>query len=129
MEIIKRLEELNFRFYEHFAADFDQTRSYGWAGWTPLLDLLPTLSELKVVDIGCGNGRLAQFLARKYCTQKNNCVRQYVGLDRSPSLLDYAKSIDLPFGKQIDSPIGKSIAFPIGKSVDRSFGKSPDFCE
>ena len=97
MEIIKRLEELNFRFYEHFASDFDQTRSYGWAGWTPLLNLLPPSSDLKVVDLGCGNGRLAQFLARQYCTQKNNTVRQYIGLDRSPTLLEYARSIDLPF--------------------------------
>lgn len=82
---IQTLNQLNQDFYRLTAADFDQTRSQPWSGWghIDLLHTLPTRSIFHVLDIGCGNGRFAQYLADTYPQQ----AWEYVGVDSSAELL------------------------------------------
>lgn len=83
---IERLIAINRAFYERTAADFDQTRGQPWPGWERLLAHLPDTAgdPLRVLDVGCGNGRLALFLAA------NGAPLRYHGIDSSPALLQRA---------------------------------------
>lgn len=84
MDIIKqqKLLDLVKRNYEDIAADFDVTRKKA---------LWPTLSELavgvkdgdRILDVGCGNGRLLKAFAGKAIS--------YIGTDLSASLIGLAK--------------------------------------
>jgi 2-polyprenyl-3-methyl-5-hydroxy-6-metoxy-1,4-benzoquinol methylase len=80
----QRLNALNQTFYETTADDFDQTRGQPWPGWVRLLPHLD--AALTVLDVGCGNGRLALFLAQ------HTTLAQYHGLDSSPALLARART-------------------------------------
>jgi len=92
----RRLLELNHQFYAAIATEFDRTRR----GWTPgllrLLDYVPhTVQPVRVLDVGCGNGRFARMLdslARPFV---------YVGVDGSAQLLAPARSAtaDLAHGR------------------------------
>lgn len=85
---IDRLNKLNQEFYNQVAENFHETRAQAWAGWEQLLqlDLLQTAKENKtnlfVLDLGCGNGRFAQFL------QKNQLNIRYLGIDANQKLLN-----------------------------------------
>src|SRR4051794_29952144 len=88
---VKRLNEINRRFYETVADDFDQTRRSAWPGWE---NLLPYLAPpLSVLDVGCGNGRFGLFLAQHFGVD----VR-YWGMDNNQALLQRARESlrDLP---------------------------------
>lgn len=80
---IQTLNEINRRFYEITAQEFDQTRGTPWLGWEKLVEHLPA-RELSVLDVGCGNGRFGVFLAE-------HRQIQYHGMDNNPALLQYAK--------------------------------------
>lgn len=80
----QRLNELNARFYQTVSADFDQSRQSGWPGWQRLNAHLPPRRPLRVLDAGCGNGRLALFLAA------TGIGLDYTGVDRNLSLLEAA---------------------------------------
>lgn len=81
------LAEVNRRFYEHFAADFDQTRQRPWPGWRRLLDRVPADdAPPAVLDAGCGNGRFGAFLAERWPN-----LSRYVGLDACDQLLTSAR--------------------------------------
>lgn len=82
---VQALEALNRAFYETVADSFDATRGQPWPGWEPLLDHLRT--PLRVLDVGCGNGRLGVFLA-----QRTGQALHYHGLDTSAALLDRARA-------------------------------------
>ncbi len=83
-ETIHRLNDLNRQFYKITATDFNQTRNQPWPGW---LELLPYLrSPLRVLDVGCGNGRFGLFLAENLGPEI-----MYHGLDNSPQLLGFAR--------------------------------------
>ncbi len=77
-----RLNDLNRQFYQSVSADFDQSRQSAWPGWRRLLNHLPPVRPLRVLDAGCGNGRLALFLARE------GVALDYTGVDSSPALLE-----------------------------------------
>lgn len=77
------LNQLNREFYQIVASSFDETRSRPWPGWIQLLPYLPQRS-LKVLDIGCGNGRFALFL-----NEHRRMV--YTGIDSNPYLLKRAE--------------------------------------
>lgn len=83
---IAQLNALNRAFYATTAPDFDATRQQAWAGWARLLPMLPDARPLRVLDVGCGNGRLALFLAEYL-----GGALTYHGLDNSDALLTYAR--------------------------------------
>jgi SAM-dependent methyltransferase len=63
----RALRELNRRFYDERAHEFSATRGAPWPGWTRLVPHLRALgtgaAPLRVLDVGCGNGRFGRFLA------------------------------------------------------------------
>ena len=86
-EVTKKLNDLNRKFYEETAKHFDESRDYFWPGWEKLLPLLEDKkSPLKVLDVGCGNGRFGEFLHENLDTKIS-----YTGLDSSPFLLEKAE--------------------------------------
>jgi SAM-dependent methyltransferase len=78
-EIRTALLELNRAFYTRFAGEFARTRRT----WPPGFDrILPHLRPAaRVLDLGCGNGRLLSFLAER------GWRGAYVGVDASRELL------------------------------------------
>jgi tRNA (cmo5U34)-methyltransferase len=79
----RQLLELNRRFYERTAEAFDATRGRPWPGWQRLLTHLPKSGPVRVLDVGCGNGRLAGFLGEALDERLH-----YVGVDGSAALLN-----------------------------------------
>lgn len=90
---IAQLNALNKAFYASSAEEFDQTRGRAWAGWLRLPQHLPARDPLRVLDVGCGNGRLGRYLA-----EAQPAALEYHGLDNSPELLTAARAAlkDLP---------------------------------
>jgi tRNA (uracil-5-)-methyltransferase TRM9 len=76
------LAELNRAFYARFAGDFARTRQ----SWPPGFErILPYLGPVfNVLDLGCGNARLFQFLLAR------GWAGDYVGLDGNRELLAIA---------------------------------------
>ena len=85
------LNRLNQRFYAQVAEQWPHKRKHPWPGFQRVYEHLAAHSgETNVLDLGCGDGRFAQFLAdrRASCT--------YLGIDNSPALLDVAARRTLP---------------------------------
>jgi SAM-dependent methyltransferase len=84
--VVNRLNQINRDFYRLTVQDFDESRGRPWPGW---LRLLPHLagSPLRVLDVGCGNGRFGRFLAHNLAGDIH-----YHGLDHTPALLDAARA-------------------------------------
>lgn len=78
----KRIREKVKQDYNAIAEEFSETRRHPW----PEFDLFkPYLkADFKVLDLGCGNGRLLDFL-------KEQGVTSYVGMDQSFGLLNHAR--------------------------------------
>lgn len=88
-KIIGKLNELNRQFYELSSSDFSETRNFSWQGWNQLLPFFKKKvngHDPHILDLGCGNGRLLEFL-QIHLGQKFT----YLGLDSSESLLEIAK--------------------------------------
>ncbi|MFH2022261.1 MAG: class I SAM-dependent methyltransferase [Patescibacteria group bacterium] len=92
---IKQLNQLSLDFYEKFAHEFAGAREYYWSGWQKLLSIinkhLPNQPNqiIRVMDVGCGHGRLASFFAENLPPKWQV---QYTGLDNSQALLKLAKT-------------------------------------
>jgi tRNA (uracil-5-)-methyltransferase TRM9 len=84
-ETARRLHHLNLAFYRERAAEFSRTRERPWPGWQRLLAWLPETPP-RVLDIGCGNARLARFLAA------HRPDAHYEGIDASAPLLSEARA-------------------------------------
>ncbi len=82
---VKRLNQINRDFYRATAAEFDATRQTAWPGWERLLEAIPLPIE-SALDLGCGNGRFALFLAAR-----QRRPFQYIGIDSDPDLLRRAR--------------------------------------
>lgn len=67
--------------YDAIAPLFSATREHNWADVLPLVEY--TKPGDQVLDLGCGNGRLYQILAKKQV--------QYTGLDQSAELIALAR--------------------------------------
>ncbi len=83
----ERLLAVNREFYATVAEPFDATRAGLPIGWQTLRDWLPAQPAnrpLRVIDVGCGNGRWARAL------DSWGIVCDYVGVDNDPRLLDLA---------------------------------------
>jgi len=93
---INQLNKLNTEFYLKTQVYFNRTRQFYWAGWQKLLPHLK--KQIKLLDVGCGNGRLGKFL------KENNLKIEYTGMDNNQYLLDEAKK-DLPKAKLINQDI------------------------
>ena len=78
----RQLHALSLAFYEAHAAGFDASRvELPWPGWERLEAVLPD-RRVRILDIGCGNGRLAAYLLG------HGRAFDYVGTDASEALLD-----------------------------------------
>lgn len=81
---IQRLLALNREFYTTLAQPFAATRSISDPALTSILPYIA--SGARVLDVGCGNGRLAPLLDRE------RPGTTYVGLDVVPELIELARA-------------------------------------
>lgn len=91
-ETADALAAINRTFYRERAAEFDASRQHPWAGWQRALACLerePLARPLRVLDVGCGNGRFAGFLQRSLAPRGHDF--RYVGIDTSLALLRRAR--------------------------------------
>ena len=82
---IERLNRINRDFYRATAAEFDAARQAAWPGWDRLLAEIG-LPLRSVLDLGCGNGRFAGFVAAR----QSECF-EYIGIDSNADLLARAR--------------------------------------
>lgn len=82
-ETIERLLALNHAFYAAFAESFADSRTGADAVLTSILPYIPP--RARVLDVGCGNGRLALLLDR----ERPGAL--YVGIDGVSELLEIAR--------------------------------------
>lgn len=78
----KRIQEKVKEDYNQIAAEFSETRHFPWEEFDDFLTYYQANS--KVLDLGCGNGRLLHFLAK-------HGYAYYLGVDQSEGLLEHAK--------------------------------------
>lgn len=83
LTVESQLRQINRRFYEEMALPFARSRMMPWPGFTRLADWLPP-GRLKLLDVGCGEGRLGRALSA------NDRLGTYVGLDQEVGLLALA---------------------------------------
>ncbi|HQY92271.1 class I SAM-dependent methyltransferase [Caldilinea sp.] len=82
----QQLLDLNRRFYATVADEFDRTRQGLPEGMTTLAQILRAQlpAPARILDVGCGNGRLARALAQR------GIAGAYLGVDADERLLDLA---------------------------------------
>jgi 2-polyprenyl-3-methyl-5-hydroxy-6-metoxy-1,4-benzoquinol methylase len=90
-ETRKVLLDLNRRFYAARAAEFSRTRQQPWQGWRKVLERAAkgrtaAGEPLRILDLGCGNGRFA-----KACARQLVCDWSYNGIDASAELVAEAR--------------------------------------
>lgn len=78
-----QLLQLNKTFYDQFASSFSDTRAKVQPGVRRIMEMIP--SDAALLDVGCGNGTLAQALGRA------DFRGQYLGVDLSAGLLSKAR--------------------------------------
>jgi 2-polyprenyl-3-methyl-5-hydroxy-6-metoxy-1,4-benzoquinol methylase len=82
-EIVQKLSALSKQSYDKIAADFDATRKkYLWPEISKLAEEIKP--GAKILDAGCGNGRLLEALTDKQI--------EYLGVDNSQALLALART-------------------------------------
>lgn len=89
------LLDINRTFYRECADAFAATRTRPWSAFERVLSTAPTapMQALRVLDVGCGNGRFAHTLL----THHPGRVERYLGVDASLPLLALARQPALPF--------------------------------
>ena len=90
-ETVERLVALNLAFYAEFARPFAASRSLSDPALVSILPYLPY--QARILDIGCGNGRLAHLLDRE------RPGSAYVGVDTVPGLVDLARDQAAPLSR------------------------------
>ena len=102
IDVARRMNALNARFYRENAASFSQTRRSGWPGWERCLaefergdgvtaDSHSAVRDTAchVLDLACGNLRFARFLADAGLKSVF-----YLGMDDCPELAEGASPPD-----------------------------------
>lgn len=79
-QVVQQLLNLNQEFYDAQADSFSGSRVSAQPGFARLLPHLPQPCP-RFLDVGCGNGRFAQFL------QHHNRIGEFIGVDFSEELL------------------------------------------
>ena len=82
--VADRLLGLNRAFYRKLSGPFARSRARPQPGFHALLGHLPQPCP-RLLDVGCGEGRLGRFL------QTHEAIGEYVGVDFSPHLLARAQ--------------------------------------
>ena len=87
VSVQNRLLALNRSFYAKSAKAFDESRTHFWPGFVTVADFLQEKCPVpwRVLDVGCGNGRLLHFLRGR------QLVQDYVGVDANETLLARAR--------------------------------------
>jgi 2-polyprenyl-3-methyl-5-hydroxy-6-metoxy-1,4-benzoquinol methylase len=83
-QTIEKLLALNRQFYATFARPFAASRSLSDPALTCILPHIP--QRARVLDVGCGNGRLAFLLDRE------RPGTTYLGIDAVPELIEVARA-------------------------------------
>ena len=111
---VQALAAINRDFYRDHAAEFSATRSAPWPGWERLLPALravPGDRAVRVLDVGCGNGRLARYLASALAPR----AVEVVGVDASEPLLAAARAAGPPGARWVCADvIAEPDALPSG---------------
>lgn len=86
------LAAINQRFYAEDGAEaFHRTRSAPWPGFERIAEAVQgrpgTAQTLRLLDVGCGNGRLGRYLRDSL-----DATMDYTGVDASPALLAHARA-------------------------------------
>jgi len=84
----RALAEHTRSFYTAHAEAFSATRDHPWSGWRRVVEALPASERRRVLDAGCGNARLAGYLA----SAAPSAALDYTGIDSCPALLATARS-------------------------------------
>lgn len=98
----KRIREKVKQDYNQIAEDFSSTRRHAWKDFERFTPYLPKAS--RVLDLGCGNGRLLLHL-------KKEELDAYLGLDQSEGLLTQARQ-QFPWAEFQEADIAQ---LPAGK--------------
>ena len=83
------LLRINRIFYDEYASSFGGTRALPWPAWRQLLEPLRDGEHdrpLRILDVGCGNGRFGSLAAETL-----PYAFEYEGWDQSQGLLDQAQ--------------------------------------
>lgn len=83
-----RLAQLNRDFYRRHAGPFSDSRRQPWRGFRRVVEHLPDARPLRVLDVGCGNGRFAGVLGEVLPPEQ----LRYLGIDASAGLLEAARA-------------------------------------
>jgi len=83
-ETVSNLQDLNQQFYARFAQSFAESRRISDPALVCILPYIP--ESARILDVGCGNGRLAQLL------DKENPGTTYLGIDSSADLIAIART-------------------------------------
>jgi tRNA (uracil-5-)-methyltransferase TRM9 len=84
-QLVKQLVALNQSFYSRFASEFSETRSSAQTRLNRIVKYIP--EGAAVLEVGCGNGRLAERLDRE------GHPLTYVGVDAAREMIDIAHNL------------------------------------
>jgi tRNA (uracil-5-)-methyltransferase TRM9 len=98
-----KFNKLNHEFYQKVALFFDSSRQYNWDGWEreELLKILEEIQPLKVLDLGCGNGRYLKTILNFEFK-----ILNYDGIDSSDDLLKKARASTSLMQFPLESNVG-----------------------
>ncbi len=86
---IQKLSKLTNQMYSAESVQFSASRASSWAGWERCLVSVPNANPLRILDVGCGNGRFGIFLRENIPIDREII---YVGVDANKHLISLAQT-------------------------------------